>query len=86
VAVLGKQGRLREGRPHKFYVFEKEIHRLQASLSDLAGVDAHIHDGTPAGVIRAAVDALHEHADEQTLSVAMRVLAAMPVAVRADAG
>ncbi len=41
---------------HGFFVLEERAFRLQASLSDLNGHDPHIHDGTPAGVLRCVLD------------------------------
>jgi hypothetical protein len=41
---------------HSFFVFEEKSFQLQASLSDLNGHDPHIHNGTPAGVLRCVLD------------------------------
>lgn len=40
------------GRHEGWFVFEARPRRLQKSLSDLNGVDAHIHGGTVEGVLR----------------------------------
>jgi hypothetical protein len=39
-------------RRHSWFLFESRPHRLQRSLSDLAGCDAYIHDDKPRGVLR----------------------------------
>jgi hypothetical protein len=39
-------------RRHTWFVFEERPHRLEKSISDLRGTDAHIHDARPAGVFR----------------------------------
>jgi len=43
-------------QPHSFFVFEQESHRLQASLSDLNGLDPYIHHGTQEGIYRSILD------------------------------
>ncbi|MHB8380993.1 MAG: hypothetical protein ACYDC3_01450 [Candidatus Binataceae bacterium] len=43
---------------HDWFVLEATRHRLNKSLSDMNGVDPHIHDNTPDGVLRALSNAL----------------------------
>lgn len=44
------------GLRHRFFVFESEPHRLQATLSDFNGLDPHIHGGTQIGILRCILD------------------------------
>jgi hypothetical protein len=44
-------------RRHTWFVFEARPHRLEKSISDLRGTDAHIHDARPAGVFREVCNA-----------------------------
>lgn len=44
-----------------WFVFETQNRRLQKSLSDLNGVDPHIHGGTPEGVMRELCNAFVRH-------------------------
>jgi hypothetical protein len=53
---LGIAYALAKQQPHLFFVFEKQEHRIQATLSDLNGHDPHIHEGTQAGVLRCVLD------------------------------
>lgn len=39
-------------KKHRWYIFERQPHRLAKSLSDLNGTDEHIHGGTVIGVFR----------------------------------
>ncbi|MGH9543212.1 MAG: hypothetical protein ACRD2H_15190 [Terriglobales bacterium] len=39
-------------RRNRWFLFEAKDHRLQKSLSDLSGVDVHVHGGTIEGVMR----------------------------------
>ena len=41
---------------HRFFIFEAREHRLRASLSDLNGYDAQIHEGTQEGVLGRILD------------------------------
>ncbi|HSS50288.1 MAG TPA: hypothetical protein VLX28_15230 [Thermoanaerobaculia bacterium] len=41
---------------HSVFVLEQASHRLQVSLSDLNGLDPHIHDGTQDGIYRCILD------------------------------
>ena len=52
--AIAKMGR----RKHEWFVFESARHRLNKSLSDLAGTDPYIHEGTSRGVLGALVNAL----------------------------
>jgi hypothetical protein len=36
---------------HRVFIFEKEPYRVQQSTSDVSGIDAQIHSGTPKGVM-----------------------------------
>lgn len=54
---------------HGFFVLEEKAFRLQASLSDLNGLDPHIHDGTPTGVLRCILDCFGTPAKAPPLSV-----------------
>ncbi len=47
-----------ERRKHEWFVFESVRHRLNKSLSDLAGTDPYIHEGTSRGVLGALVNVL----------------------------
>jgi hypothetical protein len=49
--------RLVPGR-HTWYVMESRDRRVFKSLSDLAGTDIYVHDGTPDGVFRELGNAL----------------------------
>lgn len=53
---LGMAFALSRQRSHKFFVLERHAYRLQASLSDLNGLDPHVHGGTQAGVLRCLLD------------------------------
>ena len=53
---LGMAFALAQDRSHKFFVLERQRYRLQVSLSDLNGLDPHIHGGTQAGVLRCLLD------------------------------
>lgn len=53
---LGMTYTLSQVGSHSFFVLEEKPFRLQASLSDLNGYDPHIHNGTPAGVLRCLLD------------------------------
>lgn len=53
---LGMAFALAQHRPHNFFVFERRAYRLQISLSDLNGLDPHIHSGTQAGILRCILD------------------------------
>jgi hypothetical protein len=53
---LGMAFALTRNRSHKLFVLERQIYRLQASLSDLNGLDPHIHGGTQTGVLRCILD------------------------------
>ena len=53
---LGMAFALARQRSHRLFVLERQAHRLQASLSDLNGLDPHIHGGTQAGVLRCILD------------------------------
>lgn len=46
------------GQEPKWFVFESVKRRLSKSLSDLNGVDPHIHHGRPRGLFRALANAL----------------------------
>jgi len=50
-------------RSHRWYVLEKKRHRLQASLSDLNGVDPLVHLGTAKGVRSALLKAFSRRSD-----------------------
>ena len=41
---------------HRFFVMEEAAYRLQASLSDLNGLDPHIHEGTQEGILACLLD------------------------------
>lgn len=41
---------------HELFVLERQAFRIQASLSDLNGLDPHVHGGTQAGVLRCLLD------------------------------
>jgi hypothetical protein len=53
---LGIAYTLSRQSPHSFFVLEEKSFRLQASLSDLNGLDPHIHNGDPTGVLRCVLD------------------------------
>ena len=53
---LGMAFALSREKSHKFFVLEREAYRLQASLSDLNGLDPHVHGGTQAGILRCLLD------------------------------
>jgi hypothetical protein len=53
---LGMAFALARHGPHKLFVLERRAYRLQASLSDLNGLDPHVHGGTQAGVLRCVLD------------------------------
>lgn len=53
---LGMAYSLSPRQSHRFFVLESKIHRLQATLSDLNGLDPHIHGGTQTGVLRSVLD------------------------------
>jgi hypothetical protein len=42
----------RRSGEHTWYVFETERYRINRSLSDLAGTDVYVHEGTVEGVLR----------------------------------
>lgn len=52
---------------HEWYIFEARSHRLGKSLSDLAGTDPHIHQGTPRGLLRALMNALVRRRERPSL-------------------
>lgn len=56
-----------ENPTHDWYVFEARPHRLSKSLSDLAGTDPHIHEGTPRGLLRALMNALVRRRERPSL-------------------
>jgi hypothetical protein len=41
---------------HDFFVLERRPYRVQRTLSDLNGYDAHVHGGTPEGAIAVLLD------------------------------
>lgn len=43
---------------HDFYVFDRERYRLSRRLSDLAGIDHSVHNGTVRGTIACVLDVL----------------------------
>jgi hypothetical protein len=47
---------------------ESKRYRLQASLSDLNGFDAHIHGGTPTGVLTALTNAFVRSGAQPTVA------------------
>jgi hypothetical protein len=47
---------LRKQSGHRFFVMEERAYRLQASLSDLNGLDPHIHEGTQEGILACLLD------------------------------
>jgi hypothetical protein len=47
---------LRKHTGHRFFVMEERAYRLQASLSDLNGLDPHIHEGTQEGILGCLLD------------------------------
>jgi hypothetical protein len=49
---------------HSFVVMEEVAYRSQRSLSDLSGVDAYVHRGTPTGVLAALSDWLGSRAHD----------------------
>jgi hypothetical protein len=51
------------------FVFESVNRRFEKSLSDLKGIDAYIHDGTVAGVMRELCNAFVRQAPEERVSV-----------------
>jgi hypothetical protein len=64
-------------------VFEARSHRLEKSLSDLAGTDPHIHDGTPAGVLRALSNALSRRRSQPEFDELLEILGDVSVAAQA---
>ena len=52
-----------EGK-HDFVVLEEVAYRSQRSLSDLSGIDAYVHRGTPMGVLAALSDWLGTRAHD----------------------
>jgi hypothetical protein len=52
-----------------YFVFESVNRRFEKSLSDLKGLDAYIHDGTVAGVMRELCNAFVRQATEEQVSV-----------------
>lgn len=53
---LGMAFALTRQKSHRFFVLERQAFRLQISLSDLNGLDPHIHGGTQAGILRCVLD------------------------------
>ncbi len=53
---------------HSVFVLEQASHRLQVSLSDLNGLDPHIHDGTQDGVYRCILDCFGTSGREPTFT------------------
>ncbi len=53
---LGMAFALARHGSHKLFVLERQSYRLQASLSDLNGLDPHVHGGTQSGVLRCVLD------------------------------
>jgi hypothetical protein len=53
---LGMAFSLSRQQHHRFFVLEQHPYRLQVSLSDLNGLDPHIHGGTQAGILRCILD------------------------------
>jgi hypothetical protein len=51
---------------HSFVVMEEVAYRSQRSLSDLSGIDAYVHRGTPSGVLAALSDWLGSHGHDPT--------------------
>jgi hypothetical protein len=56
------------GMEHTWFVAEQVRRRVQKSLSDLDGTDAHIHEGTIEGVFREVRDALVREARQPTVA------------------
>jgi hypothetical protein len=52
---------------HTWFVMESEPRRLLKSLSDLAGTDAYVHDGSPEGIFREIGNALVRTARQPTV-------------------
>ena len=52
-----------------YFVFESVNRRFEKSLSDLKGLDAYIHDGTVAGVMRELCNAFVRQAIDEQVSV-----------------
>ena len=77
--------RLRSER-HAVTVFESTPRRGQKSLSDLAGSDFYIHQGTPRGVMRELCSAFIGQAERPTVPVMMnhfqKVWSALPKLLR----
>ncbi len=53
--------------PHTWFVMESEPRRVLKSLSDLAGTDAYVHDGSPEGIFREIGNALVRTARQPTV-------------------
>jgi len=53
---------------HSVFVLEQASHRLQVSLSDLNGLDPHIHDGTQDGIYRCILDCFGTSGREPTFT------------------
>lgn len=54
-------------RQHTWFVLESEPRRLLKSLSDLAGTDAYVHDGSAEGIFREIGNALVRTARQPTV-------------------
>lgn len=76
-------------KTHVWYVFETEKFRVDRSLSDLAGTDVYIHNGTIQGVLKQVANAFIRQTRKPTfaemLTVYRRTRAALP-AILAKSG
>lgn len=75
VQISGLQG-------HDWFVFEAERHRLNKSLSDLGGIDPHVHGRTPDGVLRGLTNALVRRRQRPTLAELRAIYNDLKVAAR----
>jgi hypothetical protein len=73
---------------HGWFVFESVHRRAEKSLSDIAGTDVYVHDGTIRGVLRQVSNALirqeRRSTLDQMLTVYRHVSAELPAVLRAS--
>ncbi len=48
----------RDTQKHSFIIFERKIHRLTTTLSDIRGIEPYIHKGSMRGIVNGVLDAL----------------------------
>lgn len=62
---------------HSYYVFESQTRRIDRSLSDLRGVDVHVHQGNASGLFREIGNVLSRERPGDTPQPTMRQMRAI---------